>query len=261
VGLVILVGGPQVRTGSHRQFTLLARAAAAAGHATLRFDVRGMGDSSGRQRAYTELDDDLAAAIGALLAQVPELRGVLLWGLCDAAAAIALYSGRRADRRVLGLCLVNPWVRSEATLAQTRLSHYYGQRLRQAGFWRKLLRGGVGLSALRSWVEQRRLARGSAVPGASLAAQVFHGLDACAAPLHLVLAGADLTAQEFAAQARARPGWPQRPGCPEAAVLHTVPDADHAFSTETAHAALRDATLAALADAAAYGRARPAAGP
>ena len=42
-GMLIVVGGPQYRAGSHRQFTLLARDVAATGVPTMRFDYRGMG--------------------------------------------------------------------------------------------------------------------------------------------------------------------------------------------------------------------------
>ena len=42
-GVIVIVGGPQYRVGSHRQFVLLSRALAAAGYAVLRFDYRGMG--------------------------------------------------------------------------------------------------------------------------------------------------------------------------------------------------------------------------
>ena len=37
-GVLIVVGGPQYRVGSHRQFVLLARDLAAAGFAVMRFD-------------------------------------------------------------------------------------------------------------------------------------------------------------------------------------------------------------------------------
>ncbi len=258
LGLVIVVGGPQVRTGSHRQFTRLARLAAKAGHPALRFDLRGMGDSTGTPRAYTDIDDDIACAIDGLLQARPDLPGVLLWGLCDAATAVALYLQRRRDPRVAAVCLVNPWVRSAQTLAQARLQHYYRRRLLQAEFWRKLLRGGVGLAAWRSWREQRQLARqatpGPAAAAASapgsvspLAGQVFAALDGFGRPVHLVLSQADLTAQEFTAALQARygatPPWP----------VHRIADADHTCSSPAADAALMAASLAALRTGAAPG--------
>ncbi|MFY7949699.1 MAG: hydrolase 1, exosortase A system-associated, partial [Gemmatimonas sp.] len=109
--VLIVVGGPQVRAGSHRQFVELARALAAAGHPVLRFDVRGMGDAEGEPRSFEALDDDLAAAIDALVRACPQAPGVLLWGLCDGASASLLYLRRRPDPRVKGLALANPWVR------------------------------------------------------------------------------------------------------------------------------------------------------
>ena len=46
IGVVIVVGGPQYRVGSHRQFVTLARALAASGVPALRFDYRGMVSSA-----------------------------------------------------------------------------------------------------------------------------------------------------------------------------------------------------------------------
>ena len=62
-GVVVIVGGPQYRVGSHRQFVLLSRALAGAGCAVLRFDYRGMGDSSGAQRSFDSVSADIAAAM------------------------------------------------------------------------------------------------------------------------------------------------------------------------------------------------------
>ena len=77
-GLIIVVGGPQYRAGSHRQFVLLARAVAAAGTPVLRFDYRGMGDSTGALHTFEKVNDDIAAAISALQATVPSIKALSL---------------------------------------------------------------------------------------------------------------------------------------------------------------------------------------
>ena len=78
-GVVIVVGGPQYRAGSHRQFTLLARSLAAAGIAVLRFDYRGMGDSEGAARSFEDINDDVRAAVDNMFDMVPGLDDVVLW--------------------------------------------------------------------------------------------------------------------------------------------------------------------------------------
>ena len=109
IGLLLVVGGPQYRVGSHRQFVLLARALAAVGIPVFRFDYRGMGDSTGQPRHFEAIAPDIGAALDTFLAESPDLRGVVLWGLCDAATANAFYA--RSDHRVLGQIALNPWVR------------------------------------------------------------------------------------------------------------------------------------------------------
>jgi exosortase A-associated hydrolase 1 len=106
-GVLIVVGGPQYRAGSHRQFTLLARALARQGIPAMRFDYRGMGDSSGAPRNFEAVQADLRAAVDQFYAASPGLQEVVLWGLCDAASASLFYA--RHDPRVRGLVLLNPW--------------------------------------------------------------------------------------------------------------------------------------------------------
>jgi exosortase A-associated hydrolase 1 len=139
VGVVVAVGGPQYRVGSHRQFVLLARALAGAGIPVLRFDYRGMGDSTGEPRKFDAVDDDIKAAIDALCGQVTTLKKIVIWGLCDAASAALFYAHK--DPRVAGLVLLNPWVRTDAGMARAYLKHYYVQRLCSAEFWKKALSG------------------------------------------------------------------------------------------------------------------------
>ncbi len=138
-GVLVIVGGPQYRAGSHRQFTLLARSLAQQGIPVLRFDVRGMGDGEGGPRTFDDLADDVRAATDCFMGAVPGLRDVVLWGLCDGAAAAVLYAG--SDQRISGLVLLNPWARDEAGLAKAMLKHYYLRRLTDPALWRKVFSG------------------------------------------------------------------------------------------------------------------------
>jgi len=143
-GVLIVVGGPQYRAGSHRQFTLQARHLASHGVASLRFDHRGVGDSEGDMRSFEAIEDDLRVALDALFMAVPALRSVAIWGLCDAASAALMYAP--SDDRVSRLVLLNPWVHTEKGAAQVRLKHYYLARLRHPSFWVKLFSGEMNLT-------------------------------------------------------------------------------------------------------------------
>jgi len=244
VGVVIIVGGPQYRAGSHRQFTLLARQLADEGCAALRFDYRGMGDSAGEARDFLAVEADIAAAIDALLAARPALKRVVLFGLCDAASAALLYLDARPDPRVAGLVLLNPWVRSAATLAQTHVKHYYWQRLRQPEFWRKLLGGGVGLGALRALAGNLRLARQVGRPQAgtrSFQQRMAATAQSFAGPLLLLISEDDLTACEFIDHARTSAPWQAALARPAARRVD-LPGADHTLSArrhlDQAHSAI-----------------------
>lgn len=244
VGVLIIVGGPQYRVGSHRQFTLLARHLAGHGFAALRFDYRSMGDSGGATRDFLGVDADIAAAIEALMAARPGIKRVVLWGLCDAASAALLYLQSTRDPRVAGLTLLNPWVRSAATLAQAHVKHYYWRRLREKSFWMKLLRGGVGAKALGALASNLRLARGAGrqAEPSSFQDRMAAGLRGFAGPTLLILSGDDYTAGEFRLHAASSPAWQ---GLLTSGRVETceLPQADHTFSDPAQAAAVEGATL------------------
>jgi exosortase A-associated hydrolase 1 len=240
IGVVVVVGGPQYRAGSHRQFTLLARRLASAGFAVLRFDYRGMGDSSGTPRNFEAIDADIRAAIDALVAACPSVRGVVLWGLCDAASAAMMYAP--SDARVAGLALANPWARGAESYAQAQLKHYYLQRLLSADFWRKVLRG--EFNPFRSAGELRasvRDATASRKTTSDFRVRMLNGLRKFAGPVLLVISGQDLTAQEFLLYVEAT-----RAGdvLSEPMVRRIdLPEADHTFSTPDAQEGVESSTL------------------
>ena len=208
VGILVVVGGPQTRIGSHRQFALLSRALAAAGCPVLRFDYRGMGDSTGDRRDFEAVSPDIGAAIDALQTACPAVTRVVLWGLCDAAAASLLYWDETRDQRIAGLCLLNPWVRSETTLAKTQVKHYYGQRLLQIEFWTKLLSGNLQIgSAVKGFLG--KLKQASAKVGDSLGFQerMARSLKEFPGRVLLLLSGNDYTAKEFLEYAASAEPW------------------------------------------------------
>lgn len=235
--VVIVVGGPQYRAGAHRQYVMLARALAEAGVPVLRFDYRGMGDSTGTFRGFEECGEDIAAAVDALCERLPAVREVVLWGLCDGATAIAFHQAERRDRRIAGTVLLNPWARSDRTLAETQVRHWYGRRLTSAEFWKKLLRGGVDLgSAVRGVAASlaARFRRSEATPEAAGDAPLPDRLAAALAgldvPACLILSGRDLTAREFEGAVLSRPPL-KRAVAAGRLVLRRLPEANHTYSS------------------------------
>ncbi|WP_342618739.1 hydrolase 1, exosortase A system-associated [Rhodoferax sp. GW822-FHT02A01] len=246
LGLVVVVGGPQYRVGSHRQFVLLARRLASAGYPVLRFDYRGMGDSEGEARGFESIDQDIAAAIDALKQACPSVGGVVLWGLCDGAAAALLYCGATRDARVAGLCLLNPWVRSEATLARTHLKHHYSARLLQVDFWKKVFSGKFRvLQSLRELWGNFQVSRSGALhQGAESPFQVrmAQALRQYSGRVLLLLSANDYTAKEFLETASTDPLWSgllHRPGLERV----DVDGADHTFSRQQWRASAEQAVL------------------
>jgi exosortase A-associated hydrolase 1/exosortase A-associated hydrolase 2 len=244
--VLIAVGGPQYRVGSHRQFVLLARTLASAGYTSLRFDFRGMGDSEGAARTFEEVERDLQAAIDTLCSE-SGVRSVVIWALCDAASAALMFG--TADARVSGLMLLNPWVRSETTLATTHLKHYYGQRLLEREFWGRLLRAQFDWRAsLRDLFRSlRRAARASApAERTTFQTRMAEGWRRFRGPIALVLSGRDLTAKEFLEHAASDPRWQGLLTLPSVRRCD-LPDADHTFSSGPWHRWLEEQTVRWLA--------------
>lgn len=252
IAVLIIVGGPQYRIGSHRQFVLLARQLAGSGYPAMRFDCRGMGDSTGMLRTFEHIEQDIEGAISALLRCCPTTESVVIWGLCDAASA-AMMSGWK-DRRIGGMILLNPWVRTEATLARTYLRHYYLSRLIDPSLWRKLFTGafsptraGKSLieNLLRSMRSDASPNKASSIP--TFQSRMIEGLQKFRGKILLILSGRDLTAKEFSEWVDAHGEWQVAISDPRVS-QENMPTADHTFSSEELRSEVEGLTISWIAN-------------
>jgi len=238
VGVLILVGGPQYRVGSHRQFTLLARSLGEAGIASFRFDFSGMGDSEGTKREFDETLEDVSVAIDAFLEAVPGVSRLVLWGLCDAASSAMMFAHRHP--KVTGMILLNPWVHSGDYAPDVKLTYFYRPLFSSRNKWRHLVSGRnkiiptlmelgrdtLALAGNRSFHSSPSSTDDSFVQG------MLEGLKQFQHGVLIVLSEDDLTASEFSSLISHDSEWREAISNP-AINLNTVLAADHTFSKTT----------------------------
>ena len=246
-GVLIVVGGPQYRVGSHRQFVKLSRYLSAHKVPSMRFDSRGMGDSCGEKLAFYQQDEDISQAIAAFFKHCPSLRQVILWGLCDAASAV-LIALNKPDPRIAAVVLLNPWVRQSQSHAKTLLQHYYLNRLQQKQFWQKLLSGGIApLTSLKQlWRTIKTSTAPKPISMASAEVTAHNYIDAMhrgwltfSGNVLLISSADDLTAQEFLVLCQ-QPGWQPLLARSQ---HHSIANADHTFSCQAWRVQVEQLTL------------------
>ncbi|MGU3314498.1 hydrolase 1, exosortase A system-associated [Sphingomonas sp. M6A6_1c] len=229
-GLLIVSGGNEVRCGAHRGMALLAARVAAAGYPVFRYDRRGIGDSTGENQGYLSARDDLVAATATFRARAPQLATILAYGNCDAASTLALHGHAAGIDRLL---LANPWTIEEVDdlppAAAIRAT--YRERLTSPRAWAKLLTGRIDLAKA-----IKGLRKASAKTPQTLATQIVAAIEGWENAAKVILATGDATAQAYRAAARHLPA-------------RTIATASHSFAREEDQRQLRDAALAALAEA------------
>jgi len=200
-----------------------------------------MGDSEGDSRTFEEVDLDIHAAIDAFLENT-NIGEVVIWGLCDASSAALFYAGM--DRRVTGLVLLNPWVRTEGSLAKTYVRHYYLSRFVSANFWTKVFSGRyeIGKSVKSFIANLRAMSDSNSTSDArspedapedlgseSLPDRMANGLERFEGEVLFILSGQDLTAKEFDEVCRRSKRWKQLLRRDTVSIARE-PEADHTFS-------------------------------
>ncbi|MEP9357367.1 hydrolase 1, exosortase A system-associated [Sphingomonas sp. KR3-1] len=192
-GLLIVSGGNEIRIGAHRGMALLAEGVARADIPVLRFDRRGIGDSTGENRGFEASAADIAAAATAF--RETGVERVIAYGNCDAATALAFF---HAQAGIDALVLANPWTveaTDELPPAAAIRAHYAG-KLRDPKEWLRLASGGVNIAKL-----ARGLRKASQKPpetATSLPARLAAALAQAQVPVTILLAQGDSTAIAFA---------------------------------------------------------------
>jgi exosortase A-associated hydrolase 1 len=189
-----------------------------------------MGDSEGKFAGFEYVADDIRSAVDLMYSMYRPRQGVVLLGLCDGASAALLYC--MADERVGGLILINPWVRSEYSQAAAIVRTYYGSRVLQRDFWRKLLRGELRLtpsllSFFRNFVDAARAS--SAASSQGFIARMLAGLSSFQRPVLIAQSGRDLTADEFRSLCRENDHWRAAASRTNVEIADLI-GADHTFS-------------------------------
>ena len=226
IGWLFVVGGSQTRVGPHRLYERLAARLAENQQAVIRFDRRGVGDSSGADLGYLDSAADIRAALDTLRQNFPGLSSIFGFGLCDGASAIALVAPSLS-----GAVLANPWVVEpiDDLPPAAAIRGHYARRLLDPRAWARLIGGGVNLG---------RLARGILRSGRreddSLVRRFAAGAPKTS---RIVLAEGDGTAQVFAA------AWRSLKGRRHPATILSIPTASHSFADPPAFAALAAALL------------------
>jgi len=192
-GLLIVSGGNEIRIGAHRGMAQLAERLAAVDHPVLRYDRRGIGDSTGENGGFESSAADIAAAVSAFRATGVEK--VVAFGNCDAATAIAFF---HAEAGIDALVLANPWTIEavdEMPPAAAIRSHY-AAKLRDPKEWLRLARGGVNIAKLAKGL--RKASQKPPEAPAGLPARLALALSDAQVPVTILLAKGDNTAIAFA---------------------------------------------------------------
>ena len=188
---LIVSGGVQTRVGPHRLFTQLAEALGGQGMAALRFDRRGVGDSEGENTGFLGSAVDIAAAASVLRSEGgTDIVGI---GLCDGAAALALFGAASGIQR---LVLLNPWSFDSdvAEMPAAAQRDRTLKRLLDPRNWLRILSGGIDVKGALKTLFSR-----GGVAESALSARLIAAINTFPGPILVPLSRGDATAEAFAA--------------------------------------------------------------
>lgn len=240
-GLLIISGGNEIRIGAHRGMAELASAIAAAGHPVFRYDRRGIGDSTGKNKGFESSSKDIFEAVTAFRREAPQLDRIVAFGNCDAASALILF---HAPAGIDALVLANPWTiepTGDDLPPPAAIRSRYLEKLRRPDEWLRLATGGVNIRKLISGLTKlsKKNPELSGLPD-----RLADALRSVSIPVTILLASRDNTALAFADH------WhgPAFASCRASIAMQRCDTDSHSFARPHDKAWLTNHILAALAD-------------
>ncbi|QTD56459.1 hydrolase 1, exosortase A system-associated [Parasphingorhabdus cellanae] len=247
-GLLIVSGGNEIKAGAHAGMAKLAQEIASQGFPVFRYDRRGIGDSSGRNRGFLDTKADIEAAAACFRDEIPMLKKLVAFGNCDAASALALFG---SDIDIDRVVLANPWVIEDADPVPQKPTKPPPSAIRSR-YWQRLKNPKTILDLLTGKINFRKLAIGlkqaaQKQENTSLSIQLKDGLIRLRKPTRILLASRDTTARAFLA------AWHSKDFADARALPNitneTLDSASHSFADDHSKRWLESQLLEALKNA------------
>lgn len=243
--LLIVSGGNEIRSGAHGGMARLAIRISEQGFPVLRYDRRGIGESTGLNNGFLNSAEEIEAAVRFLRQEQPQVQSVIAFGNCDAATALALFG---PDAGIDGYILANPWVieassepdTEEPTISSAAIRSRYWDRIKNPRTIIDLLSGKIDFGKLLKGLKQATRTE----ENGGLSLQLRDALSRLEAKALILLAKRDTTARAFLAAWNSA-DFAQPRGKP-AITVETLDSASHSFADEEARNWLTEKLLKAL---------------
>lgn len=243
--LLIVSGGNEIRSGAHAGMAQLASRVTEQGFPVLRYDRRGIGESTGENRDFMGSAEDIAAAVKFLRQQQSQVNRVVAFGNCDAATALALFG---PDAGIDGYILANPWVIETGDEPDSEKSMPSSAAIRSR-YWDRIKNPRTIIDLLSGEIDFRKLLKGlkqasKAEKNNALSLRLRDALLRLDDNSRILLARRDTTARAFLAAWNSADFASLREKSD--ITLEMLDSASHSFADQTARDWLTDKILRAL---------------
>ena len=246
--LLVVSGGNEIRSGAHGGMAQLAARIAQHGFTVLRYDRRGIGESSGKNREFSSSAEEISAATHFLRQEKPQIDKVIAFGNCDAATALALFG---PEAGIDGYVLANPWVIETGSEPESEKPLPSAAAIR-ARYWDRIKNPRTIVDLLSGKIDLRKLLKGlkqasKSEDNSALAIRMRDALSDMDCNSRILVAKRDTTARAFLAAWNSPDFATLRDS--SSITLETLDSASHSFADEVAKDWLTGKLLEALRSA------------